>query len=271
MRRLSLAPGLSQAERERYRRQLRLAGFGEAAQLRLRSASVLVSGCGGVGGAAALYLAAAGVGHLVLSRGGPLALEDLNRQVLATEDRVGWPAVWEVRDAVRRVNRHVQVDAVEEPIRRDGARRQVRRVDLALDAAAAFAERDALNRACVALRRPMVEVAVDDFAGHLTTFLPGETPCLHCLYRLRAEPDPDGPGVLGAAAGAMGCLAALEALKVLGRFGTPLAGRMLSVDLAAPRFSTYTVRRDPRCAVCAPPFPGGGGRAEGAARRTGSW
>ncbi len=261
---------LSEGERERYARQLRIAGFGEEAQLRLKASAALVTGVGGVGGVAALYLAAAGVGHLVLARGGPLVLEDLNRQVLAREDRVGWPAVREVRDAVRRINPHVHVDAVEEPVSAENARRLVRRVNLAVDAAADFAERDALNRACVALRRPMVEVAVDELSGHLTTFLPGETPCLACLYRLRAEPAPGGPGVLGAAAGVMGCLAALEAVKVLGGFGAPLAGRMLSADLATPRFSTYVVRRDPRCAVCAPPFPGARQEPAVAARRAAS-
>ncbi|HZZ84834.1 MAG TPA: ThiF family adenylyltransferase [Anaeromyxobacteraceae bacterium] len=263
--------GLSDGERERYARQLRLSGFGEEAQLRLKETSVLVSGVGGVGGAAALYLAAAGVGHLLLARGGPLRLEDLNRQVLAGEDRVGWPAVVEARNAVRRVNPRVHVDAVDEPVSAATARRLARRVEVAVDAAADFGERDALNRACVTLRRPMVEVAVDELSGHLTTFLPGETPCLACLYRLRAEPAPGGPGVLGAAAGVMGCLAALEVLKVVGGFAAPLAGRMLSADLAGPRFSTYPVRRDPRCAVCGPPFPGAAPRSELAARRAAPW
>jgi molybdopterin/thiamine biosynthesis adenylyltransferase len=239
-------------EAERYRRQMQLPGFGEAGQLRLRDAAVLVTGVGGLGGTAALYLAAAGVGRIVLARGGALRRDDLNRQVLMTDDWVGRPRVTKAREALRRLNPNVAVEAVPEYVTEENADRLLAGADLALDCAHNFDERYTLNAACVRRGVPMIEAAMDGWDAYLTTVIPGETACLACLFPPPAPPwDRRGFGVLGAVSGALACLAAVEAVKVLTGFAPPLAGRLLTMDLADVRFDSLQTRPQPGCAVCA--------------------
>lgn len=242
---------LTPEEVERYRRQMQLPGFGEAAQLRLRRSTVLVTGVGGLGGTAALYLAAAGVGQLVLARGGSLRLDDMNRQVLMTDDWVGRPRVEKARETITRMNRHVAVDAIPEYVTDANADRLLAGVDLALDCAHNFDERWALNAACVRRGLPMIEAAMDGWDAYLTTVMPGETPCLACLYPEKPEWDPRGFGVLGAVPGALACLAAAEAVKILAGLGRPLHSKLLTMQLEEMTFRTLRIRRDPACTVCA--------------------
>jgi len=241
---------LSEVELERYRRQMQLSGFGEAGQQRLKSASALVTGVGGLGGTAALYLAAAGIGRLVLARGGALRLDDMNRQVLMTHDWVGRSRVERASEMIRAMNPDVEVMTVEEYANEQNADRLLSGCDLALDCAHNFDERYALNAACVRRGVPMVEAAMCDMEAYLTTFVPGKTACLACLYPHRREWDRRGFAVLGAVSGMVGCLAALEALKLLARFGEPLAGQLLTMDLSDLEFRKFRIRRAPDCRVC---------------------
>lgn len=241
---------LSSAEVERYRRQMQLPGFGEASQLRLRRATVLVTGVGGLGGTAALYLAAAGVGRLVLARGGALRRDDMNRQVLMTDDWVGRPRVEKAGETIRRMNPHVEVVAVPEYLTDANADRLLSGADLALDCAHNFDERFALNAACVRRGLPMIEAAMDGWFATLTTILPGETPCLACLHPEKPGWDPRGFGVLGAVPGTLACMAAAEAVKVLTGLGRPLRSRLLAMELEEMTFRTLRLRRDPACRVC---------------------
>ncbi len=241
---------LSQVELERYRRQLQLSGFGETGQRRLKGASALVTGVGGLGGAAALYLAAAGIGRLVLVRGGALRLDDMNRQVLMTHAWVGRPRVERAREMLLAMNPDVEVIAMSEYATEENADRLLSGCDVALDCAHNFDERYALNAACVRGGAPMVEAAMCDMEGYVTTFVPGETPCLACLYPEKREWDRRGFGVLGAVSGVVGCLAALEAVKLVARFGEPLRGRLLTMDLSGLEFRKFRIRRDPECQVC---------------------
>ena len=245
----SLRP-LTDQETSTYEWQLWVPGFGSAGQEKLKAASVLVSRCGGVGGAAALQLAAAGVGRLILAHGGDLKPSDLNRQVLMKHDWLGKPRVECAARTLRELNPRLEILAVPENISEANAARLVGEADLVLDCAPLFAERFLMNREAVRQRKPMVECAMYELEVQVTTFIPGQTPCLACLY-------PEPPGywkrqfpVFGAVAGTVGSLGAMEAIKVLAGLGSPLAGRLLSCDLRTMDFRVLKVSRNPNCPVC---------------------
>jgi molybdopterin/thiamine biosynthesis adenylyltransferase len=246
---------LRSEEAERYRRQMQLPGLGVAGQLRLRDAAALVTGVGGLGGTAALYLAAAGVGRIVLARGGALRRDDLNRQVLMTDDWVGRPRVTKARDALWRLNPNVRVEAVPEYVTAENADRLLAGADVALDCAHNFDERYALNAACVRRGVPMIEAAMNGWDAYLTTMIPGETACLACLFPPAPPWDRRGFGVLGAVSGALACLAAAEAVKLLTGVAPPLTGRLLTMDFEALRFDARPIRRLPGCTACASAAP----------------
>ena len=242
---------LTPKEQERYRRQIQLPGFGEQGQRKLKAAAALVTRVGGLGGPTALYLAMAGIGRLIIAHGGRLTESNLNRQLLMRADHVGRPRIECAPDLFARLAPDVQVTAVGEEVDEARALSLVEQVDLVCDCAPSFEERFALNRACLKLGRPMVEAAMYGMEGQLTTFLPGETPCLECLV-----PDtPDwwqvyGFPVLGAVSASLGCLAAVEAIKLITGCGPVLAGKLLAFDTSTMDFRQYTIRRRPDCAAC---------------------
>ncbi len=245
-----MATELTEIEKATYEWQMWVEPFGEAGQRKLKGASVLVSRCGGVGGAAAYELAAAGVGRLVLAHGGLLKPSDLNRQLLMTHDWVGKPRVESAARRLRELNPRLEVEAVPENITEANAARLVGRVDLVVDAAPLFEERFLMNREAVRQKKPLIECAVYDLEVQVTTILPGQTACLACLC-------PEKPAhwkrqfpIFGAVAGTAGCLAAMEAIKVLSGLGQPLAGTLLTCDLRHNRFRTLRTARVPGCPVC---------------------
>lgn len=232
----------------RYTRQLKL--LGEEGQHALRKACVFVAGVGGLGGTAALYLAAAGIGKLVLAHEGVIAAPDLNRQILMDTERLGEERIETAVLRLRKLNPEVEIEGYNSRID-DTARPWVEAADVVIDARYDFPERYALNRLCVEAGKPMIEAAMYGFEISLTTILPGVTPCLECIYPDReADWEPLGFPVLGATSGIAGCLAALEAVKWITRVGTAYAGimhRFSTID-----FACYSVHltRNPNCACC---------------------
>ncbi|MCS7030646.1 MAG: HesA/MoeB/ThiF family protein [Gloeomargarita sp. SKYG116] len=245
---------LSAQERERYRRQMQLPHFGETGQLALKRTRVLVTGVGGLGGTVALYLAAAGIGQLILVRGGDLRWDDLNRQVLMTEDWIGRPRVWKAKDTLHAFNPEVAIEAVPDSLTDANRRELVARCDLAVDCAHNFEERALLNRTCVEQGKPMVEAAMDEMTAYLTTLVPGQTPCLQCLFPEFPPWDKYGFGVLGAVAGTLACLAALEVIKYVTGCAPALCGELLVMHLNTLTFRKYRLYREPACPVCSPLF-----------------
>lgn len=241
---------LTPTELDRYRRQMMLPGFGEEAQRKLKSTTALVTGVGGLGGTAALYLAVAGIGKLILVRGGDLKLDDLNRQILMTHAWVGQPRVFKARETLLNLNPDIEIDAVCEYVSAENIDPLVQQADIALDCAFDFAERSLLNAACVRWQTPMVEAAMCEMDAYLTTIVPGETPCLSCIFPETPEWDRWGFGVLGAVSGSLACLAALEAVKFLTGLGTSLRSQLLVMDLNAFEFAKRRPYRDPNCPVC---------------------
>lgn len=242
---------LTDSERQRYAWQLRVQGFGEAEQERLKGATVLVSRCGGVGGAVAYQLAAAGVGRLILAHAGNVELPDLNRQLLMSTAGVGASRVEQAAQRLRDLNPEVDVVAVPENISPANVDRLVREADVVASCAPLFAERLLLNRAAVRQRKPLVDSAMYELEIQLTTIVPGKTPCLACLYAEEPESWQVPFPVFGAVAATVGSLGAMEIIKVLSGLGAPLAGKMLLGDLRDMTFRTVEITRNPACAVCA--------------------
>jgi len=242
---------LTDREREIYRRQMQIPGFGEEAQLALRRSSAFVTRVGGLGGPAALYLAMAGIGKLIIAHGGNLTWSNLNRQILMAYDHVGKPRIECAPHLFTRLAPRVELVTVGQEVDAKLARELVSQVDIVCDCPPSFEERYVLNGACVELGKPMVEAAMYGLEGNLTLIVPGETPCLACLVPER----PDwwqtyGFPVLGAVSAAVGCLAAVEAIKHLTGFGETLKGKMLAYDANAMEFVKFPIKRRPDCPVC---------------------
>ncbi|MBF0516851.1 MAG: HesA/MoeB/ThiF family protein [Nitrospirae bacterium] len=242
---------LSDQERERYKRQMTLGGFGQDCQMALKGKSALVAGIGGLGGPAAAYLASAGIGKLVIVHYGALTLSNLNRQILMRDDWVGKPRVIQAKKFIEELNPQVEVEIYDERISEGIAARLVTTVDIALSARPTFYERRILNKACVQLGVPMVEAAMNAMEGYLFNVIPKQTPCLHCVF---PEDDPNwqelGFPVLGAVSGALGCFMAIEAIKIITGYAKPLIGKMLMFNTYDMDFKKLTIRPDPMCRVC---------------------
>ena len=241
---------LTDEERAVYEWQMWVPDFGEAGQEKLKSSSVLVSRCGGLGSVVAYELAAAGIGRLVLAHAGNVKPGDLNRQLLMTHDWLGKPRVESAERRLKELNPRLEVIPYNTNINEDNAARIIEQVDLIVDCAPLFDERYQLNLQAVRQDKPLVECAMYDLEAQLTTIIPGVTPCLACLY---PEDPPEWKRefpVFGAVSGAIGCLGAMEAIKVLAGFGETLSGFLLTCDLRDMTFRRRRLQRNPDCRVC---------------------
>lgn len=241
---------LTDEERAVYEWQMWVPGFGEAGQESLAGASVLVSRVGGLGSVVAYELAAAGVGKLVLAHGGNVKPSDLNRQLLMTHDWLGKPRVESAARRLKDLNPRLEIVAEPSNVNEHNAGRLVEQADVVIDCAPLFPERYLMNREAIAQNKPLVECAMYELEAQITTIAPGQTPCLRCLH-------PEAPPawkrefpVFGAVSGTIGCLAAMEAIKVISGLGEPLHGRMLSFDMRDMTTTTRRIRRDPECPEC---------------------
>ena len=248
---LTMELELTHTERERYRRQLMLRGFTDDHQRWLRNSTALVAGVGGLGGTAALYLAAAGIGRLILVHAGNLTLSNLNRQVIMKHRAIGKSRVVQAKKTIQEINPEVEIEAIDERITAANVGMLVRSAQIALSARPNFEERRTLNRACIEKCIPMVEAAMNGMEGYLFNVVPRATPCIHCIY---PEDDPSweemGFPVMGAVSGMLGCMMALEAIKLLTGYGKPLLSEMLVFNTYDMDFRKVRVPRDEHCEVC---------------------
>lgn len=245
---------------ERYSRHLRLPQVGLEGQRRLAQSRVLLVGAGGLGSPAAFYLAAAGVGELVVADDDVVDRSNLQRQVLHTEAGIGRPKVESAKQALQALNPRVQVQAERVRVTDDSVDTLVRDVDVVLDGADNFPVRYVLNAACLRHHKPLVYGAVHRFEGQVSVFdagrRRGDAPCYRCLFP-EAPAAEDAPncaeaGVLGVLPGVIGLLQATETIKLLLGIGEPLSGRLLHFDALAMRFRETRLRADPRCPGCGP-------------------
>lgn len=242
---------LTPEEKETYQWQLWVPDFGEEGQVKLKNASVLVSRCGGLGSVVAYELAAAGIGKLVLAHAGNTKPSDLNRQLLMTHAGLGKSRVESASRRLRELNPRLEVVAVAENVGDDNVQKLVEQVDLVVDCAPLFEERYAMNSEVVRQRKPIVECAMYELEATITTVVPGKTPCLACRIPSRPAAWKREFPVFGAVSGTVGCLGAMEAIKVIAGFGEPLLGRLLRLDLRDMSTQAITLRRNPECKVCA--------------------
>jgi len=230
--------------------------FGEEAQERLLAAHALVLGAGGLGSAALLYLASSGVGRITVVDGDRVDLTNLQRQVVHRLDSIGKPKVASAAATLATINPEIHVEALEE---RAGAERLaalVRGADVVLDCSDNFATRHALNRACVAARKPLVSGAAIRFDGQVAVFdlRDDRAPCYECLFPESGEATEERCATMGVFAplvGIVGTFQALEAIKLLAGIGETLAGRLMMFDALASRWHEVRLARDPKCPVCA--------------------
>lgn len=241
---------LTDEERAIWEWQTWVPDFGEAGQEKLKGASVLVSRCGGLGGVVAYELAAAGVGKLVVAHAGDVKPSDLNRQLLMTHDWLGKPRSESIERRLKELNPRMEVVAVPQNVNDDNAAELVEQVDVIVDAAPLFEERFAMNREAVAQNKPMVECAMYELECQITTIVPGQSPCLQCIYPEKPPAWKRQFPVFGAVSGTVGCIAAMEAIKLIAGLGDPLAGRMLTFDLRDVKFRTFNIQRNDACPCC---------------------
>jgi len=250
----SRLPSLGPEEIHRYSRHLLLPELGLEGQRRIKGTRVLLVGAGGLGSPAALYLAAAGIGHLTLVDFDAVDVTNLQRQVLHGTRDVGRLKVESARDRLRDLNPHVSLEVVADRLDAGNALGLVSGHDLVLDGTDSFATRYLVSDACALAGKPNVHASIFRFEGQATVLSTPDAPCYRCIY-----PSPPAPGevpscseagVLGVLPGLLGTIQATEALKLAAGIGETLSGRLLLVDALSMRFRTMQVRRDPSCPAC---------------------
>ena len=254
---------LNRTERERYLRHLALPQVGEEGQLKLRKGRVLLIGAGGLGSPAALYLAAAGVGHIGIVDDDVVELSNLQRQILYGIQQVGDAKVESARSCLYALNDQIRVSIYKQRLQQDNVAAIMQDYDLVIDGSDNFPTRYLVNDACIRYRKPLIYGAVQQFSGQVSMFEAGRNlmsegpvPCYRCLF---PEPPLEGDapncaeaGVLGVLPGIVGCLQATEAIKWLLGIGQPLIGRLLIFDALEMRLRSVGLQRDPDCAWCDP-------------------
>jgi adenylyltransferase/sulfurtransferase len=245
---------LSPNEVARYSRHLIMPEVGMEGQKRLKAASILLIGAGGLGSPLALYLAAAGVGRLGLVDFDVVDFSNLQRQVLHGTPDVGRPKLQSAKEKLQAINPEVRVDLYETRITSANALDLMRPYDIVIDGTDNFPTRYLVNDACVLLKKPNVYGSIFRFDGQASVFAPPAGPCYRCLY---PEPPPPGEvpscaegGVLGILPGLIGCIQATEAVKLILGKGTPLIGRLLLYDALEMRYQEFKVRRNLKCPMC---------------------
>lgn len=241
-------------ELERYSRQMILPDWGAEGQLALREATALVVGAGGLGSPATMYLAAAGVGRLVLLDDDDVELVNLQRQILHGESGLGRPKVESAGARLRDLNPLVELNTVRERVSARNAASLLEGVNVVVDGSDNFETRYVVNAACVASRVPLVSGSVIQWQGQVTTLRPDRGgPCYACLFPPDAE-DPALPcaeaGIVAPLPGVIGSMQALEAMKVIADLGETLEGRLLTLDARAMHWTQRRYGRDPACPVC---------------------
>jgi len=239
----------------RYSRHILLDEFGTEAQAKLTSSHALVIGAGGLGSAALMYLASAGIGRITVADGDVVDLTNLQRQIAHREASIGVNKAVSAKRTLSEINSIINIHAVTERLSENRLTEHIAGADVVLDCTDSFITRQAINHACVAQRKPLVSGAAIRFDGQITCFdlRDADSACYHCLF-------PDQPhaaearcavmGVFAPLVGIIGAMQAAEAIKLLTHIGAPLQARLLMLDARAMAWQLVKYRRDPACVVC---------------------
>jgi molybdopterin-synthase adenylyltransferase len=246
---------LSDAELDRYARQIILPPFGGAGQAKLKAAHVVIIGAGGLGCPIITYLAAAGVGRLTIIDDDVVELSNLHRQPLFSDADIGSPKAEIAAQAAQRINPHLTCHPHVTRLTADNADRLLADADLILDGCDNFATRLLVNAAAVQAKTPLLSAAVGAFDGQIALYAgwQEDQPCYACL--VGDDPHREGmncaeAGVMGALVGMIGTMAALEAIRALSGWGRPLLGRLMLVDMLDRQWREMGVSKDPACPIC---------------------
>ncbi len=239
---------LTDHERTRYSRQILMEGWGTEGQINLKSSSVFIAGAGGLGSPVSIYLAVAGEGEIRISDADTVELSNLNRQTLHTDARIGERKVVSAVKMLHELNPTVKIVPCSDYLDKASVERIVARPDVVIDCLDNSETRYLLNDYCVKQGIPFVHGAVHGLMGQVSFLHPPETPCLRCLF-LDAPPKETFP-IVGATAGIVGSIQAMEALKFLTGVGSVLKGQLLFIDGADMTVTTIDVKRAPSCPVC---------------------
>jgi adenylyltransferase/sulfurtransferase len=239
---------LTSDEKQRYGRQIILSGWGEEGQEKIKRSTVFIAGAGGLGSPVSIYLAAAGVGRLRICDSGATELTNLNRQVLHSDGDIGRNKTRSARATISRINPLVMVETLEDHIVQENVARLADKADIIVDCMDNFSTRHILNAYACAAGLPFVHAGVTGMSGQITFIRTPETPCLFCLVP-KSTPAAIFP-IVGATAGVIGTLEALEVIKYLTGKGTLLKNRMLFWDGELMQFHEVPLQKDPLCPVC---------------------
>jgi len=245
---------LSNSELEQYDRHLKIPAVGESGQLKLKNASVLIAGCGGLGSASALYLAAAGIGRICVVDSDQVELSNLQRQVIHSTESIGKPKVLSAEDRLSALNPNIKIESRQTYIDNENVGDVIKDSQIVIDATDNFDTRYVLNDACVKSGIPFIYGAIFQFSGQMSVFNIYNGPCFRCVF---ANPPSEeykaanrGVGVIGALPGIIGSLQALEAIKYFTGLGEVMSGRMLLFDGLEMEFKQISIKKNYDCPVC---------------------
>ena len=240
---------LSPSELERYDRQMLIPGLGLEGQIKLKSTKVAVAGIGGLGCPTSLCLAAAGIGKIILIDKGKFKLGNLNRQILGWQKDIGKFKAEVAKEKLEASNPEIEVEAVVAEITGENAHNLMGDVDMVVDGQDNWKTRFVINEYCVTHNIPFIHAGVSALHGQVTTIVPGNGPCLRCIFP-KDPPEVERVPVLGATPALLASLQVMEAVKLVTGIGKPLVGRMLFVNGEEMVFETVEVKRSMECPVC---------------------
>ncbi len=241
---------LNEHEKEKYNRQLILDNFGLDGQERLKQARVLIAGAGGLGSPISIYLAAAGVGTIRIIDKDVVSLSNLNRQILYNKKDIGGKKSLLAGNKLKKLNSDIKVEAIAETIDNSNVSQLTAGFDIIMDATDNFQTRYLLNEAALKIQIPFIYGGIYGMEGALTTIIRGQSACLKCIFPSSPPPLPCQSPVLGATAGIIGCLQAMEAIKYLSHTGELLLDRLLIFDGLYMNFRKMKLNRNPECPDC---------------------
>lgn len=254
MNSINFHPGLSENERIRYARHLNIQEVGEEGQLKLKSASVLIAGAGGLGSASAIYLAAAGIGRIGIIDSDQIDLSNLQRQILHDSMNIGIPKVISAQKKLSALNPEVQVDALHKRITNKNVNEIIKNYMFVVDATDNFKTRYMLNEICVKQQKPFIYGAVYQFFGQMSVFYSAKGPCFRCVFQkipsVQFSKANQGIGVVSMVPGTIGTLQAIEVLKLILGIGNPSIGRLVLFDGLEMRFQEIRTRKNSACPTC---------------------